>query len=91
MTIAGTVFDYPLTPGQLQNYLDDPESISFNVIDTDENKPIGHAELVYSGNNMYKIDKLLIGDKSIRGKGTGQKIIDELLKYSFENLKADIV
>ena len=38
-----------------------------------------------------KIDKLIIGDKSNRGKGTGQKVIEALLDYSFTKLDAQVV
>jgi RimJ/RimL family protein N-acetyltransferase len=91
ITIAGTVFTYPLTFDQLKSYLDDPKSYSFNIVDVAQNKIIGHAEIVLSNDNICKIDKLLIGDRSNRGKGIGQEVINELLKYSFESLGARIV
>jgi RimJ/RimL family protein N-acetyltransferase len=91
VTIAGTVFTYPLTVDQLQSYLDKPKSYSFNVVEITRNKTIGHAEIIMSDDGTCKIDKLLIGDNSNRGKGIGQKVINELLKYSFEKLGVRIV
>jgi RimJ/RimL family protein N-acetyltransferase len=91
LTIAGNVLTYPLTHEQLQQYLDDPKSISFNIVDANSNKVIGHAELIPGENKMIKIDKLLIGDPSARGKGIGQQVIKELLRYAFDILKMDIV
>ena len=91
VTIAGTVLTYPLTTEQLQNYLDDPKSHAFNVVDKVQNKIIGHAEIIEMDSEMCKLDKVLIGDRSNRGKGIGQQVIIELLKYSFLNLGAKIV
>jgi RimJ/RimL family protein N-acetyltransferase len=91
LTIAGNVFSYPLTSEQLQTYLDNKNSHSFNIVDLSQNKIIGHAEIVKSGENIFKIDKLIIGNNSNRGKGIGQKVINELLNYSFKELNAKAV
>jgi len=91
LTIAGNVLSYPLTREQLQQYLDDPKSISFTIVDTELNKPIGHAELIPGNDGTVKIDKLLIGDPSGRGKGTGQQVINALLDHSFDKLNVHIV
>ena len=91
LTIAGSVFAYPLTAAQLKTYLSDPKSHSFNIIDQATKKVIGHAEIVAMGDEIFKIDKLIIGDKSIRGKGIGQLVIHELLAYSFSRLNAAAV
>ena len=91
ITIAGTVFTFPVTNDQLQKYLDDETSHSFNIIDTSNDNVIGHAEIVLSGDNLYKIDKLIIGDKSNRGKGIGQQVIIALLDYAFTKLNAETV
>lgn len=60
-------------------------------MDLSQDKIIGHAEIVISGENIFKIDKLIIGDNSNRGKGIGQKVINELLAYSFTELNAKTV
>jgi len=88
LTIAGTVFTYPLTAVQLRAYLADSKSHSFNIVDLSIKKVIGHAEIVSMEKGTFKIDKLIIGDKSIRGKGIGQTVINKLLDYSFSTLKA---
>lgn len=84
--IAGNVFSYPLTIAQLQRYSDDKKSLSFNIVDVSKNKVIGHAEIYLSDDASCKLDKILIGDKSMRGKGFGQHVINELLEYSFMKL-----
>jgi RimJ/RimL family protein N-acetyltransferase len=88
ITIAGTYFTYPLTTAQLQNYKDDSSSLSYNIVDITQNQTIGHAEIILIDNGTCKLDKILIGDKSNRGKGIGEFVINVLLKYSFEQLNA---
>lgn len=89
VTIAGTVFTYPLTDQQLRIYLETPNSFSFTI--TDKDRKIGHAEIVLTGEGIYKIDKLIIGRKENRGKGIGEKVIRLLFAYAFENLQAGLV
>lgn len=91
VTIAGNYFSFPLTTEQLHKYLLDEKSHSFNIIDANENKVIGHAELISMGNDLFKIDKLLIGDKNQRGKGTGEKVMQQLVQYAFEKLQATTI
>lgn len=91
VTIAGSDFTFPLTSHQLLTYIHEEKSYPFNLVDTSANKIIGHAEILVKENGLCKIDKLLIGDKSIRGQGIGQAAINCLLHYSFENLNATVV
>ena len=91
ITIAGNEFTFPLTQEQLQRYLLVSDSHLFNAVDATDNNVVGHAQLILSGERMYKIDKLIIGDKTNRGKGTGQAVINALLIYAFEDLNAEIV
>src|SRR5688500_5802554 len=89
--IARLVFTYRLTYDQLQKYLDDKKSHAFNISDTMSNKVIGHSEIIVVDDVMCKLDKVIIGDPSVRGKGIGLQIMQELLKHSFEKLNAQIV
>jgi RimJ/RimL family protein N-acetyltransferase len=91
VTIAGTALSFPLTREQLQKYLELENSHSFTVFDAGQNIKVGHAEIVLSAPDTYKIDKLTIGNKANRGKGIGEKVITELLNFSFGNLNASIV
>ena len=90
ITIAGHYFSFPLTEDQLERYLNDANSYSFNIIDTEENQVIGHAEIVSSGDNNFKIDKLII-DPLSRGKGVGQQVMKELVNYAFTQLQATTI
>ena len=91
VTIAGYDLILPLTEEQLQAYLDNPKSYSFTIMDDTNNKPIGHAEILLTPEETGKIDKLLIGDTSLRGKGLGKEVIQLLLEYAFEKLQLQTV
>ena len=91
VTIAGNVFSFPVTHDQLQKYLDDEKSISFTIVDENSKNPVGHAEIVLANDGTCKIDKLLIGDKSQRGKGIGEQVMNELVSYAFEKLPVHTV
>ena len=91
ITIGGNYFSYPLTAEQLEKYLNDEKSHSFNILDTSKNKIIGHAELINSGNKNFKIDKLIVGDKQNRGKGIGEKVMHKLVEFAFTKLQAEAV
>jgi RimJ/RimL family protein N-acetyltransferase len=91
LQIAGTYFSYPLTATQLQKYLQDENSHAFSMVDEASGKVIGHAEIIMQGNNVCKLDKILIGDTTSRGKGIGQQVINELLAFSFNHLLAEKV
>jgi len=91
VTIAGNVFTFPVTHDQLQKYLEDNKSVSFTIRDGNSNNAIGHAEIVLATDGTCKIDKLLIGDKSQRGKGIGEQVMNELVRYAFEQLPVHTV
>ncbi len=83
---GGPIFTFPLTADQLDEYISDPQRSVFKVIELPANNVIGHAELVPSDHKTVKICRILIGDKSKRGKGLGQELINELLEMSFLQL-----
>lgn len=91
VAIAGDVFSFPLTAKQLQPYLEDENSIAFNIVGEGGAQTIGHAEIVSSGEKRCKIDKLIIGDAANRGKGAGQQVIHKLLEYAFTTLDVNQV
>lgn len=88
ITIAGTDLSFPVLEHQLQEYVDDLSSASYNLVFDDE--VIGHAELKRTGPAMLKVDKLLIGAKSSRGKGFGELAIRSLLQESFEEFRSQV-
>ena len=87
ITIAGNVWSYPVTEAQLQHYLDDPKSNSFNIVEAPQDIVIGHAEIILSGDGSCKIDKLLV-DPSYRGKGLCVNVMRALLYHAFNTFGA---
>jgi RimJ/RimL family protein N-acetyltransferase len=90
-TIAGKDLSYPLTEDQLQSYLNDRDSYSFSVLEVEDGMLVGHAEVRSSGNGRFKIDKLIIGNRSKRGQGLGKQVIEQLLAFAFTGLQAEVV
>lgn len=90
---GGPGFDYPLNDAQLEKYIenansDDAETLVYKVIDGDNGDVIGHISLgkIDRRNKSARIGKVLIGNQNVRGKGTGQQMIRELLKIAFDEL-----
>lgn len=84
LQFAGTIFSFPLTEPQLENYLHDVNRFAFKVVDTKRNKIVGHCEYFISG-NVSKISRVLIGEETDRGKGFGEQIINQLLQLSLQH------
>ncbi len=86
---SGPIFKFPLTKEQLNEYLYTENIISFKVINLETKEIIGHSEIYKSENKEVKLCRILIGEEKQRGKGFGKKIVNELVKYSFEKLNAE--
>jgi len=90
VTIAGTDFTYPLDAEQLSEYIKDPLSHAFNAVNAHD-EVIGHAELILMKENICTIDKVIIGDEKLRGKGIGGQLIRTLVDYAFDNMSVSVV
>lgn len=93
MQWAGPTFSYPLDREQLNQYIkgankEYSQAYIYKVILTETNETIGHISLnnVDINNRSARIGKVLIGDKSIRGKGVGERMVKAILKIAFNNL-----
>jgi RimJ/RimL family protein N-acetyltransferase len=84
MQFAGPLFEFPLTPEQLDISLSDKNRVAFKVADQATNVTLGHAE-IYLAEDSAKIGRILIGDNEQRNRGLGQQIVALLLDYSFSN------
>ena len=89
MQFAGPAFAFPLTKDQLEKSLSDKNRFAFSVVDESRKEPIGHAEIYLAETSVY-LGKILIGDKSFRGKGIGQQVVALLLEYAFLNLEQSV-
>lgn len=86
---AGSIFNFPLTKEQLNDYIKIPGVNAYKVIY--DNIHIGHAEINFTENNPPKLCRILIGDKIIRGRGLCQQIVIALLDVCKEKLSSHIV
>lgn len=83
--IAGRQMNFPVTEKQLDLSQIDPNRHAFSIINTGTNLSIGHCEL-YLLDNSAKIDRVIIGDASMKGKGLCHLLITLLLDYGFNIL-----
>jgi len=86
---AGTGFSWPISNKQLEKYINDPSVHPYKVVHNESNKTIGHCELYIPEDGIPKLCRIIIGDKSYRGKGIGSLIVKELLKLAFEITDSD--
>ncbi|MFB4168938.1 GNAT family N-acetyltransferase [Virgibacillus sp. JSM 102003] len=87
-------FEFPLSEDQLSNYIqhansEDSDTFAYKVVYKESGNTIGHISLgrIDKVNNKGRIGRVLIGDKSVRGLGIGQKMIREVLRIAFEKHK----
>lgn len=88
--IAGRQMSFPVTEEQLDISQSDKNRNAFSIISSETGKSIGHCEL-YMLENSAKIDRLIIGDRSMQGKGLCAPIIRLLLAYGFNELNQPII
>jgi RimJ/RimL family protein N-acetyltransferase len=83
--IAGRQMTFPVTEEQLDVSQADKNRHAFSILNLETGEPIGHCEL-YLLEDSAKIDRLIIGDPSMKGKGLCAEIIKLLLAYGFDVL-----
>lgn len=84
---AGPIFTFPINQSQVERYLSNKNRIVFKI-ETETKQTIGMAEISMEDNNVSKLARILIGEKSMRGKGIGTELINKLTEYSFGKLKS---
>ena len=84
---AGPVFTFPLTEKQLEKYSEDNCRFAYKVIEINSNQTIGHCE-IYLSEKSTKLCRILIGEKSFRGKGLGLEIVKRLLEKCFNQFNS---
>ena len=88
--IAGRQMSFPVTSEQLDVSQGDPNRNAFSIIDTETGKSIGHCEL-YLLENSAKIDRVIIGDRSMKGKGICNQLMDLLLDRGFNVMNQELI
>ena len=85
---AGPIFSFPVDRKQVESYLSDSNRIVFKI-ENENKQSIGMAEISTARENVAKLARILIGEKSMRGKGIGTELINKLSEYGFNNLKKE--
>ncbi|MBG9795654.1 aminoglycoside adenylyltransferase [Paenibacillus dendritiformis] len=91
---AGPEFKYPLTEDQLLEYIKGANDVErsnrliYKAVETETNQTVGHISIgrIERYNRSARIGKVLIGNKSSRGKGYGTQIMQQALRIGFEDL-----
>ncbi|CAM3870217.1 hypothetical protein ALCH109712_09215 [Alkalicoccus chagannorensis] len=91
---GGPQFSYPLTEEQLDEYRESGEKANadrliYSVLDAETDAVIGHISLgaIEKENGSARIGKVLVGDNAGRGRGIGTKMLREMLRIAFDELK----
>ena len=90
---AATLFDFPLTKQQLNQYIKEKYFLPKKIIHIKSGEVIGHCELNYQ-NEYPRLSRILIWDIKNRDKGFGkliiQMMIDEILKTDSSTKTVDL-
>lgn len=71
----------------MEIYLANPNRTVFKI-ENEKKQPIGIAEISIAERGIIKLARILIGEKSMRGKGIGTELINKLTEYGFNKLRA---
>ncbi|MGF1761433.1 GNAT family N-acetyltransferase [Photobacterium sagamiensis] len=83
---GGPAYEYPLTEQQIITHVSRPEVTPFIL--KYEEKNIGYIELLKESQTTYRLCRVLIGDKSQRGKGHGKVLVELAIDYAKTVLNA---
>lgn len=82
---CANLLSYPITRKELHQYLEELENGSAYVYADDEDRPVGF--FIYVSNEQEKSGHLrfIMVDSRVRGKGYGSDMLQQFVKYTFEN------
>lgn len=86
---SGPIYKYPLTEQQIIEHVTRPEVTPFLLKNND--KSIGYIELFQESRTSYRLCRVLIGDKSQRGKGYGKVLVELAIGYAKTVLNAKML
>ncbi|EDL64183.1 acetyltransferase, GNAT family protein [Bacillus sp. SG-1] len=91
---GGGGFGYPLTRSKLHTHIEganeqDSKKLIYKVVETDSGKAVGHISLesIDRENRSARVCRVLVGEDSMRGKGVGEAMMNEILKVAFNQHK----
>jgi len=79
---AGPLFTYPLSHQQLDDYLTQQKKSPYRIKLIETSEIIGHCELNFE-NELPRLSRILIGDKSLRNKGIGKQVLHQMINLVF--------
>ena len=82
---AGPIFSFPIDRNQVESYLSNPNRMVFRI--ENSSKVIGMAEISNEGESVAKLARILVGEVSMRGRGIGTELMNQLADYGFNQLK----
>lgn len=86
---SGPIYKYPLTEQQIIEHVERSEVTPLLLKDND--KSIGYIELLQESRTSYRLCRVLIGEKSQRGKGYGKVLVELAVGYANSILNAKTV
>ncbi|WP_269089196.1 GNAT family N-acetyltransferase [Pradoshia eiseniae] len=86
---SGSTFTFPLTEKQLIAYQADKSQIAFSAFSNETGECIGHIAIgrINNRHQSARIGKVLIGDPAMRGKGFGEEMVREAVRFAFQHLR----
>ena len=86
---SGSSFTFPLTEKQLTAYQADESQIAFSAFSNETGECIGHIAIgrINNRHQSARIGKVLIGDAKMRGKGLGEEMMREAVRFCFQHLR----
>ena len=92
---AGSLFSFPLSQESLDWYIEDTnnhdlsDAFVYKAVDDKTGESVGHISLgaISRKNRSGRISRVLVGNTAARGQGICQKMIKEVLRIGFEQLK----
>lgn len=81
---AGSLFDFPIQDMQKDSYLSDNKRLPFQMLA--DKTVVGHIEIYQESDEQAKLCRILVGEKSTRGKGIGEAAITLALDHCFTEL-----
>lgn len=88
---AGPIFKFPLTNEQLSEYLADKNRYPFKITYKKDDVIIGHCEAYRIDNETIRLSRILIGNKTYRGRGLGRLATYKLINWCMDTFKPKII
>ena len=89
MQFSGPGFHFPLTRQQILLNRNDEHRYTYKIVVIPANLVIGYAEIYLQEEKTVILSRIIIGERSYRGKGLCKQILNRLLEISFKFFGAE--